>query len=156
MKKSFKIANHATLLICGALLIVLVYGFFRMVMSFADTTTEHDGFENVCIAVDGISQDIAVLSEYEIGLRDPEDMQKRDIPKEGELQETRDRVFAEVQSGFTYISGSDGECGAYYHINTHQYWDYVVRYEKGTAARWLDDSEYCYLIGDSICVTRQQ
>ncbi len=155
MKKSFRIANHATLIICGTLALILVYGFFRLVISFADTTTERDGFESVCIAVDGISQDIAVLSEYEIGQRDPDDMQKRDITREGELREARERIFSVADSGFTYRSGADGECGAYFHINTHQYRDYVVRYEKGTAERWLDDSGYCYLIGDSICVIRQ-
>lgn len=156
MKKSFKIANHATLIICGALMIILVYGFFRLVMSFADTTTEHDGFAAVCDAVDSISQDIAVLSEYEIGQRAPDDMGKIDILPEGDIQEVRDKVFAEVSSGFTYRSGADGECGAYYYIpSAGPRQSYIVRYEKGTAERWLDDSGYCYLIGDSICVTRQ-
>ena len=156
MKKSFRIADHAVLIICGALVIILVYGFFRLVMSFADSTTEHDRFDSLCAAVDDISQDIAELSEYEISQRTPDDMSKIEILPEGDIQDIRDKVFALVGSGFTYRSGAKGECGAYYLIpSVGPRSSYIVRYEKATAGRWLDGSDYCYLIGDSICVTRQ-
>ena len=148
------IKNHAVTLVCGLLIVLVLTGSFAYVMSLTSRNTELDEFRYVCNKVNEIALDLSVLSEYEIGQRDPADTENRDILPKGDIQETRDKVFAtQISKGHTYRD-SDG-CGAYYYYNADGYYPgCIIYYEKGTAERRLDGTDFCCLIGDSISIIR--
>lgn len=150
------IKNHGLTLICSLLIVLLLAGSFTYVMWLTNRNTELDVFRHVCEKINAVALDIGVLSEYEIEHRDPGDTGKCDILPEGDIQEVRDKVFATlISSGHTYRSDAVDGCGAYYTYDADgNYPACIIRYEKGTAERWLDGTDYCCLIGDSICITR--
>ena len=150
------IKNHAVTLVCSLLIVLVLAGSFTYVISLTSRNTELDEFRYVCNKINEIALDLAVLSEYEIGQRDPADTQNRDILPQGDIQETRDKVFGtQISMGYTYRADAADGCGAYYYYNADSYYpSCIIRHEKGTAERWLDGTDFCCLIGDSISIIR--
>ncbi len=136
--------DHAVTLICGALIILVLAGSFSFVMTVAAKNTELDVFRTACRPIEEKALDIAVLSEYEIEHRESSDTEQRDIPRSGDIQEVRDKVFSAVESGYSlpdravYIFSKNGT-------------NYEVNYAGGGAGQFGGDSLY-YMIGDTICV----
>lgn len=137
--------NHAVTLVCGLLIVLVLAGSFAFVMMTAAKNTELDIFRAACAPIEAKALDIAVLSEYETEHRDTGDTAQRDIPRDGDIQEVRDKVFSVVERGYTlpdravYIFSRGGK-------------DYEVDYAKDGAGRFGEDSSMYYMIGDSICV----
>ena len=139
------IKAHAVTLVCVLLMIILLWAVFTVITALAEKSTRLDGFEAFCLKAEECALDIAVLSEYEIGQRVPEDNEYRDILPTGYPQETRDRVFAIVEQGV---------CKSYsatYH-HTGETGDYSIVYDTEDTDRYTAGSEYYYLIGDKIII----
>ena len=139
------IKTHAVTLVCSLLIVLVLTGSFAFVMMTAAKNTELDIFRAACTPIKEKALDIAVLSEYETGQRDPGDSGKRDIPRDGDIQEVRDKVFSVVESGYSlpdsarYVFYKDGTA-------------YEVEWAKDGAGHFAESSSMYYLIGDSICV----
>ena len=137
--------DHAVTLVCSLLIVLVLAGSFSFVMMTAARNTELDVFRAACRPIEEKALDIAVLSEYETGRRDPGDTAQRDIPRDGDIQEVRDKVFSVVESGYTlpdravYIFSRDGK-------------NYEVDCAKDGAERFGEDSSMYYMIGGTICV----
>ncbi len=150
------IKNHAVTLVCSLLIVLVLVFFFWYVTGLVAANTELDEFRYVCDKISAVSLDLSVLSEYETEHRDPESTEKIDIPREGDIQEVRDKVFStRISSGFTYLSDNGGY-GAYYVYDADG--DHpccIIRYEKGNADKLRGSSDFCMVIGDSIFIERR-
>ncbi len=144
LKKWFR--THAVTLVCGVLIIILLWVFFMFVFGVAEKNTRIDAFEAFCRKAEECELDIAVLSEYELGQRDPEDNEYHEISPTGYPQETRDRVFAVVGYG-----GCTSHSANYHHYG--DIGEYAIVYDTEGTEPYTAGSEYYYLIGDKIIIT---
>lgn len=127
------IKNHAVTLICLVLMAGLLYGMYVLINGVGNYTTVRDSYDYFFRHIEDKLGAVAVISDYEISLRDPSDTENRTIPPQGEYPDLRDIVFkgdtVPIRSE-TYNNADTGKCGALFTYDVEGV-QYQVRYEKG-------------------------
>ena len=153
-KRSFIAANRVILIICAVLLVILLCVSAGNILSWMNSMSDNTNFKAAVGRVEKNADAIAKLSERETALREPGDRQKRDISEETAEDALWDELFGTgaIITGFTYLSGADGEAGVYYNINCGgPSGTYVIRYEKGAAERYASGNRSA-TVGESIYI----